>query len=79
MSKYRQPNSKRKQKSRAKREEKEMCQSFMIHTDVSRVNCAQTPEEFILAEAQASFTPTEQVIIKRKRRHKEPKQLSAAA
>ena len=56
-----------------------MCQSFMIHTDISRVNCAQTPEEFLLAEAQASFTPIEKVTIKRKRHHKEPKVISAAA
>lgn len=81
MSRYSNPNSKRKQKSRAKREAQELCTyhtKTAIQGGSDAILCV-TPEEFIHLEAQERFIPQEETVIKRKRRHRVPKQLSAAA
>lgn len=81
MSKYNQPNSKRKQKSKAKREQREFVQDILKSSKdyVSGVACAMTPEEFMLAEAKESFIPQEVTTVKHKAKFKEPRLISAAA
>ena len=79
MSKYRQPNSKRKQKQRAKRLKREMCESILHHSGSYEDTCALTPEEFCMLEAKESFIPQEEVRVRRKRKHSEPRQVTAAA
>lgn len=60
MNKYTNPRSKRKQKAKAKRQAKEMCNSFMLYpSDALRGTYAQTPDEFIRAERNEPLSRTE--------------------
>lgn len=83
MNKYCNPRSKRKQKAKAKREQREFVAGIASHwVDVDSVPCALTPEEFILAEAKPKRMRNEpDTLYKRKRSKpvKEPKQVTAAA
>ena len=49
--KYLQRNSKRKQKSRAKRLAREICDSFKYHSERVQEGGALSPEEFLRLEA----------------------------
>lgn len=88
MSKYNNPRSKRKQKARGKRQEREMCDVYNKNTSAISSGGSdlldqawQTPEEFVLSEGKQRFTAQETVIIKRKRGRKsnKPRVLTAAA
>ena len=81
MSRYNNPNSKRKQKARNKRLAGEMCTYHSTHAlnDDTDAPWCITPEEFVRREQQTTFSKQEQTIIKKKRKHKEPRLLSAAA
>lgn len=60
MNKYLNPRSKRKAKSRAKREAKEMCNTFTLYPDKALQGAyAQTPDEFIRAERNEPLGRTE--------------------
>lgn len=60
MNDYKNPRSKRKQKARAKRQAKEMCNSFMLYPDSALQGAyAQTPDEFIKAERNEPLGRTE--------------------
>ncbi len=81
MSRYNNPNSKRKQKARNKARAKEMCTYHMTTYDHGGTDAplCVTPDEFVRLENKERFIAHEETTIKRKRRHKEPKQLTAAA
>lgn len=81
MSRYNNPRSKRKQKQRAKRMAAEMC-TFHNKRQLDESQDAPwcvSPEEFARRELKTSFTAQESTVIKRKRKHYEPKQLTAVA
>lgn len=60
MNKYTNPRSKRKQKAKAKRQAKEMCNSFMLYPEQVLAGAfAQTPEEFLKAERNEPLGRTE--------------------
>lgn len=81
MSRYNNPRSNRKQKARAKREQREFCEAITKRTPNTEdgAQMCLSPDEFIRLEQTERFTPVEVTVIKRKRKHKEPKILSAAA
>jgi len=60
MNKYTNPRSKRKQKAKAKRQAKEMCNTFMLYPSAAlQGSFAQTPDEFIRAERNEPLSRTE--------------------
>ena len=64
--KYLQRNSKRKQKSRAKRLAREICDSFKYHSERVQEGGALSPDEFMQAEAYEPHEPQEIVLFKSK-------------
>lgn len=81
MSRYNNPNSKRKQKRKAKRLAKEMCtyHSTRKLDERDEAPWCVSPDEFIRREQRVTFSKQEETRIKKKRRHSEPRKITAAA
>lgn len=81
MSRYNNPRSKRKQNKRAKRLAAELCTFHNKHELDESQDAAWciTPEEFSRREQHTTFSKQECTIVKHKRKHSTPKQVTAAA
>jgi hypothetical protein len=81
MSRYNNPNSKRKQKASAKARAAEMCKYHSVRKldESTDAPWCISPDEFVRREQEGTFTKQEVTVIKKKRKHHEPKLLSAAA